>query len=308
MNTVNQWLKTVRSEDAIFARTRISGGWGFEMERQDAITFHFVAEGHAYVQVETQPPIMLHPYDLVMFPRGEPHRVMHCEDGATIPLRQFIASGNDLFGTLSGDTTIVCGTVRAARIAKIASQTLPQMLILRGGPERQARAILETLRLLGDEIESDAGGDEIVLNNLLSNLFVYVLRTQAPDAARLNDGRQSPAARKQILRAVECIHSDPATPWDVDGLSGVAGLSRTRFIREFRQLTGKSPHQYLLHRRMELGAQLLENTTLRLAEIAVRVGYRSEFSFSRAFKKLCKVSPSHLRAGRNLLLRNDLSQ
>jgi AraC-like DNA-binding protein len=42
-------------------------------------------------------------------------------------------------------------------------------------------------------------------------------------------------------------------------------------------------------------AQLLEETDLRLTEIAARIGYRSEFSFSRAFKLARGVSPIQCR-------------
>jgi AraC-like DNA-binding protein len=44
-----------------------------------------------------------------------------------------------------------------------------------------------------------------------------------------------------------------------------------------------------------LAAQLLEETDLRLSEIAPRVGYRSEFSFSCAFKLARGVSPIQYR-------------
>jgi AraC-like DNA-binding protein len=46
---------------------------------------------------------------------------------------------------------------------------------------------------------------------------------------------------------------------------------------------------------MGIAAQLLEETDLRLSEIASRVGYRSEFSFSRAFKLARGVSPIQYR-------------
>jgi hypothetical protein len=46
---------------------------------------------------------------------------------------------------------------------------------------------------------------------------------------------------------------------------------------------------------MGIAAQLLEETDLRLTEVAPRVGYRSEFSFSRAFKLARGVSPMQYR-------------
>src|SRR2546423_1380486 len=42
---------------------------------------------------------------------------------------------------------------------------------------------------------------------------------------------------------------------------------------------------------MGVAAQLLEQSSLQVSEIAVRVGYQSEFSFSRAFRKARGLSP-----------------
>jgi AraC family transcriptional activator of mtrCDE len=46
---------------------------------------------------------------------------------------------------------------------------------------------------------------------------------------------------------------------------------------------------------MGIAAQLLEHTGLRLAEIAARVGYKSEFAFSRAFARARGLSPARFR-------------
>jgi methylphosphotriester-DNA--protein-cysteine methyltransferase len=74
-----------------------------------------------------------------------------------------------------------------------------------------------------------------------------------------------------------------------------AGLSRAAFARNFSASVGEPPHSYLTRWRMGIAAQLLEETDLRLTEIAPRVGYRSEFSFSRAFKLARGVSPIQYR-------------
>jgi AraC-like DNA-binding protein len=53
---------------------------------------------------------------------------------------------------------------------------------------------------------------------------------------------------------------------------------------------------WLSHRwRMGMAAQLLEQTSFQVSEIAVRVGYGSEVSFSRAFRKARGLSPMQAR-------------
>lgn len=72
-------------------------------------------------------------------------------------------------------------------------------------------------------------------------------------------------------------------------------MSRAAFARNFTDSVGEPPHSYLTRWRMGIAAQLLEETPLRLGEVGAHVGYRSEFSFSRAFKSARGVSPTQYR-------------
>jgi AraC-like DNA-binding protein len=72
-------------------------------------------------------------------------------------------------------------------------------------------------------------------------------------------------------------------------------MSRAAFARNFSASVGEPAHTYLTRWLMGIAAQLLEENELRLGEIASRVGYRSEFSFSRAFKLAGGVSPIQYR-------------
>jgi len=62
-------------------------------------------------------------------------------------------------------------------------------------------------------------------------------------------------------------------------------LSRAAFARRFAVLTGQPPLTYLTWWRMTTAARLLQNTDAPLEEIAGRVGYSTEFAFSKAFKR-----------------------
>ena len=64
-----------------------------------------------------------------------------------------------------------------------------------------------------------------------------------------------------------------------------------------RRIGQSDSHQRMRRANQQSFAQLLEHTGLRLAEIAARVGYRSEFAFSRASKLARGVSPTQCRRG-----------
>src|SRR5215216_6541773 len=65
---------------------------------------------------------------------------------------------------------------------------------------------------------------------------------------------------RHLLRAKDLADARYFEPLGVDDLARAAGLSRAHFSREFRRAFGKSPHAYLLTRRLERAAALLRTT------------------------------------------------
>ena len=55
--------------------------------------------------------------------------------------------------------------------------------------------------------------------------------------------------------------------------------------------------QYVAKWRMQIAAERLTTGNANMAQIAAEIGYESEASFSRAFKKMNGVSPSAWRLG-----------
>ena len=51
MHALDGWLKAVRTDGLMLVRTRVAGPWGYAVEEPgDAVVFHFVAEGRAFVR------------------------------------------------------------------------------------------------------------------------------------------------------------------------------------------------------------------------------------------------------------------
>jgi len=105
---------------------------------------------------------------------------------------------------------------------------------------------------------------------------------------------------RPIARALTALQREPERAWTVERLARSVGLSRAAFARRFVAALGCSPARYLTDLRLALAASLLENGDASLAEIASRVGYLSEFAFSRAFKRRHGVAPGSFRRLRAL--------
>jgi len=72
-------------------------------------------------------------------------------------------------------------------------------------------------------------------------------------------------------------------------------MSVSWFIRNFKQVTMKSPMQYILGVRIGNAVSLLESTDYNVTEISAIVGYDNPLYFSRIFKKQKGLSPSDYR-------------
>ena len=97
-----------------------------------------------------------------------------------------------------------------------------------------------------------------------------------------------------VGRALAALHHAPRQSWTVEGLARVVGVSRSVLAERFTLMVGQPPMQYLALWRMQLASRLLVEGG-RMTAIANAVGYESEASFSRAFKKLVGQAPATWR-------------
>ena len=103
-----------------------------------------------------------------------------------------------------------------------------------------------------------------------------------------------PPAR-HLLRARDLIDARYREPLDVAALAKAAHASPAHFTREFRRAFGETPHHYLLTRRMERAASLLQSTDHSVASICMEVGLTSVGSFTTSFKRTYAMTPTEYR-------------
>ncbi|MBN8216956.1 MAG: helix-turn-helix transcriptional regulator [Spirochaetes bacterium] len=111
-------------------------------------------------------------------------------------------------------------------------------------------------------------------------------------------GAQEADEKRRSFDALwEAVMVDPASPWTVQRLAERAGLSTTHFRRLAAAMYGKSPQRLVAELRMLRAQEMLKTRGIRLREIAARVGYQSEFSFSTAFRRVFGMAPDAWRRG-----------
>jgi len=78
-------------------------------------------------------------------------------------------------------------------------------------------------------------------------------------------------------------------------LAGECRLSVAHFARAFKQTTGKTPHRWLLARRVEHAQRLLLTSALPLARVAAACGFADQSHFTHAFSQIVGIGPGAWR-------------
>jgi|HubBroStandDraft_4_1064222.scaffolds.fasta_scaffold212066_1 AraC family transcriptional regulator len=99
----------------------------------------------------------------------------------------------------------------------------------------------------------------------------------------------------QLRRAKEMICSRLQQGVPLAELARAVNLSSGHFVRAFKQSTGQSPHRWLVEQRIAKAKQLLVNTSLSLAEIALGCGFADQSHFGRVFSHATHTSPGAWR-------------
>jgi AraC-like DNA-binding protein len=103
----------------------------------------------------------------------------------------------------------------------------------------------------------------------------------------------------RFQRVVQYINANIGGPLKLANLAAVAGLSPTYFAAQFRAATGRRPHDYVVSCRIERAKDLLANSDLALAEIALTVGFGSQPHFTDVFKRITGKTPAKWRLEQN---------
>ena len=109
-------------------------------------------------------------------------------------------------------------------------------------------------------------------------------------------GGYSMDSLKSMNNALAYIEEHLTEEIDYSKISKIAYCSEYHFKRMFSFLSGISLSEYIRRRRLTLAALDLKDKDLRIIDVAVKYGYNSADSFSRAFHSLHGILPSEARS------------
>jgi AraC-like DNA-binding protein len=272
-------------------------------EAADVIPYHYALEGRLRVRIGDEPMHELGPGELALFPRNDYHLLGGDVRLPPVPSAGLVKCPVDgglltiQLGRGGGERTrIVCGFLAGEKMqTNPVVSTLPAVLRLSYREGASAEWIRSTFSYAADEIAAGRMGSETVFAKLSEPLFMEAVRRYTETLPDGQTGWLAGPKDPYVSRALALLHAHLRDPWTVDVLEREVGLSRSALADRFIRVIGAPPMQYLTNWCMQVAAQELLNSGKSIPQIADEIGYESEASLTRAFKRLMGVPPATWR-------------
>jgi AraC family transcriptional regulator len=159
------------------------------------------------------------------------------------------------------------------------------------------RAARQLMRLLIAAANEDIARERLYIDHLAHALaFRFLVLAKA---SALRPAAPAPAALpRHAMRRVEERMRGLENDLSLEALARESGYSPIHFSRMFRAATGHTPHNYVLHLRVQRARQLLAEPSASLTEIALECGFSSHSHMTRVFHQLVGMTPSAYRRTR----------
>lgn len=141
------------------------------------------------------------------------------------------------------------------------------------------------------EKEQRFRGSEIILKKLLECVMVHILRNN--ELSIKDSSIQVKHNEIEIIQ--QYIRDNFSKKLTLDDLSELVNINKYYLIRLFKQQTGLSPIDYLIHVRLAEAEKLLAHSNVTISKISDMVGFHSPSHFSKTFKESNHCTPSTYR-------------
>ncbi|TVZ27897.1 AraC-like DNA-binding protein [Gillisia sp. Hel_I_86] len=138
--------------------------------------------------------------------------------------------------------------------------------------------------------------DELVDNELLiiklKELMHLLLKTQEEDTV-LDILANLFTPDKYSFKEIVTSHLYLQT--DINELAKVCALSRSTFLRRFKEEYNQTPANYFRNKKLEKAAELIRLSNNPISTVCFDVGFNNTSHFTRLFQSKYKISPKHYR-------------
>ena len=144
------------------------------------------------------------------------------------------------------------------------------------------------------ELSEGGAGGRLYLEGLATLLTVHLLRGYS-SSKPLPLPHRGGLAPRQMRRVLDYIDAHLTEELGLAELAAIAGLSPNHFGEAFKTSVGKSPHRFVMERRVEQAMALLRNDERSIAEIAQAAGFSNQSRLTQNFRRVTGLTPGQFR-------------
>jgi AraC-like DNA-binding protein len=176
-----------------------------------------------------------------------------------------------------------------------ARDLLPEPVALKPDELRDALARQLCVDLAGADKRLDpvlAGRLKALVHLAIASALEDVSADRASRVLRIDEGQ------RELLAVLHYIDEHLPESMSNMRLARIALSSESRFIRRFREATGRTPARYVQERRLERASELLVSTNYSIDRIAESSGFANRYYFTRVFTQRMGLPPGRYRSER----------
>ncbi|MBD8873681.1 AraC family transcriptional regulator [Rhodanobacter sp. DHB23] len=143
-------------------------------------------------------------------------------------------------------------------------------------------------------LRAERKNNQLFVDHVLLALRTHLVLTYGGVRSR-NAIPRGGLAPWQQRQAMELMREHIVGGIPLELVAKACDISCSAFVRGFKQSIGMSPHQWLIHRRIDYAIELMRDHTLPLTEIALAAGFADQSHFTRIFTRKLGVSPGTWR-------------
>lgn len=217
----------------------------------------------------------LKPGDLVVFKPFALHYTESCEN---LPYERYVLNfSSDKLALLLDSTEL------SFLLEKLDSYVISLN-------KTQTEEILQSIKRIQAFSKKEGFLSEKLLYSAVLQLLMGIL-----DYTKENTPIKNQNIPSEIIKALQYMNTHYRTTLTLDMVADYVHMSKYHFCRNFHLATGATFLEYLYNIRLAKAHQLLNETSLSLAEIAGKTGFSSSAHLSRVFRQVYTISPREFR-------------
>jgi AraC-like DNA-binding protein len=312
---LTQILLGLRLDGVEYGRCVMRAPWAIAFPAQRAARFHFVGSGGSWLRTPSTDWKRLNPGDAVLLPRGSFHILASAPDVPAVDIDSLarVAVSDNIYlvgaenigpavppGEADSEVppdVMFCGALRFNLDPLHPLLTMMPDVMHAGDLATRDVTVPALLEAMEREVALDRIGACGILARLADVLAASIIRAWVECGCSDSTGWIAAVRCPKIGKVIAAIHAQPERDWSVPMLADLMGSSRSSFAEAFTRTMGESPAKYVAKVKMFQARHWIANDGMRIAVAADRLGYDSEASFSRAFKRVIGHPPSASRVG-----------